>query len=354
LSSDRRYSLLKHNHDDVYYTETEVDALLTGYAQLSGDTFTGTVIFSGTASTYPAYFSRATYSGLTVTTSDAGSDAKNLSLFSNSAGGGLYFENDAQSASKAIIIASRSGYSVTAMSYGNSADSPLHTFYGSQLKLHYTSGSEPAITTYRPSNGAGVGVGLLLFNGNNAGNFEYNYAGVQGVIQDATTSSEDGELWLRVKRNNAWSIPVKVGPNQVQLGDAANTHDIVALPYASGHGFQLQGASYPGMMWYNTGNGSDLKRWRCYVEDSTGNFAFTTLDDAITAEVRAFHITRSGSTPLEFVFNSTIRALASTTSYSSFRIPHGSAPSSPVDGDIWTTTAGLYVRINGATVGPLA
>jgi hypothetical protein len=31
------------------------------------------------------------------------------------------------------------------------------------------------------------------------------------------------------------------------------------------------------------------------------------------------------------------------------RIPHGSAPASPVDGDIWTTSAGLFVRINGVT-----
>jgi len=36
------------------------------------------------------------------------------------------------------------------------------------------------------------------------------------------------------------------------------------------------------------------------------------------------------------------------------RIAHGTAPSSPVNGDVWTTTAGLYVRINGATVGPLS
>lgn len=49
-----------------------------------------------------------------------------------------------------------------------------------------------------------------------------------------------------------------------------------------------------------------------------------------------------------------LNALTSTTSSSSIRIPHGAAPSSPVDGDIWTTTAGLYVRINGATVGPLS
>lgn len=47
-------------------------------------------------------------------------------------------------------------------------------------------------------------------------------------------------------------------------------------------------------------------------------------------------------------------APASTTSAASLRLPHGSAPTSPVDGDMWTTTAGLFVRINGATVGPLS
>jgi hypothetical protein len=50
---------------------------------------------------------------------------------------------------------------------------------------------------------------------------------------------------------------------------------------------------------------------------------------------------------------STLIAAAATTSISSIRIPHGAAPSSPTNGDMWTTTAGLYVRINGATVGPL-
>ncbi|MCX5066655.1 SGNH/GDSL hydrolase family protein [Micromonospora lupini] len=44
---------------------------------------------------------------------------------------------------------------------------------------------------------------------------------------------------------------------------------------------------------------------------------------------------------------------ASTTTRAPLNIPHGAAPTSPVDGDMWTTTAGLFVRINGATVGPL-
>jgi hypothetical protein len=33
-------------------------------------------------------------------------------------------------------------------------------------------------------------------------------------------------------------------------------------------------------------------------------------------------------------------------------LPHGNAPDSPGNGDIWTSTDGLYSRINGVTVGP--
>ena len=40
---------------------------------------------------------------------------------------------------------------------------------------------------------------------------------------------------------------------------------------------------------------------------------------------------------------------ASLTSGPSLRIPHGVAPTSPTNGDIWTTTAGIYARINGVT-----
>lgn len=40
--------------------------------------------------------------------------------------------------------------------------------------------------------------------------------------------------------------------------------------------------------------------------------------------------------------------------YASYRAPHGAAPTTNLtNGDIWTTTAGIYARINGATIGPL-
>jgi hypothetical protein len=44
---------------------------------------------------------------------------------------------------------------------------------------------------------------------------------------------------------------------------------------------------------------------------------------------------------------------ASTTEFASLNLAHGTAPTAPVNGDVWTTTAGIYVRVNGVTVGPI-
>lgn len=43
----------------------------------------------------------------------------------------------------------------------------------------------------------------------------------------------------------------------------------------------------------------------------------------------------------------------STINGAGFSVPFGIAPSVPSNGDIWTTTAGLFVRLNGVTIGPL-
>lgn len=40
---------------------------------------------------------------------------------------------------------------------------------------------------------------------------------------------------------------------------------------------------------------------------------------------------------------------ASKVSEASLNIPHGVAPSAPVNGDMWTTTSGVYTRLNGTT-----
>lgn len=50
--------------------------------------------------------------------------------------------------------------------------------------------------------------------------------------------------------------------------------------------------------------------------------------------------------------NTAIQANATSTSAASINLPHGTAPSSPNNGDCWTTTTGLFCYINGSTVGP--
>lgn len=55
-------------------------------------------------------------------------------------------------------------------------------------------------------------------------------------------------------------------------------------------------------------------------------------------------ISKSGDT-----MTGTLILPAATTGLSSLRIPAGTAPTSPVDGDIWATTSSLYARINGST-----
>ena len=40
---------------------------------------------------------------------------------------------------------------------------------------------------------------------------------------------------------------------------------------------------------------------------------------------------------------------ASTTGGASFRVPHGTAPTTPTDGDFWSTTGGAFLRVNAAT-----
>lgn len=43
---------------------------------------------------------------------------------------------------------------------------------------------------------------------------------------------------------------------------------------------------------------------------------------------------------------------ASAAGGAGLNVPHGTAPSAPVNGDFWSTTAGFYGRVNSATVGP--
>lgn len=70
------------------------------------------------------------------------------------------------------------------------------------------------------------------------------------------------------------------------------------------------------------------------------------------AQTAYYPLILNGAQPQQLPSTSPLLTRAPTTSNSSLRLPHGTAPSSPVNGDVWTTTAGLFARINGSTIGP--
>lgn len=97
---------------------------------------------------------------------------------------------------------------------------------------------------------------------------------------------------------------------------------------------------------------------RSQITAKTGHFCIYSDGNAQSAHVGKFRIgsTTAPSATLDVTgtgaFSSLLTTAASATGGAGLNIPHGAAPTSPVNGDIWTTTTGLFARINGATVGP--
>ena len=69
------------------------------------------------------------------------------------------------------------------------------------------------------------------------------------------------------------------------------------------------------------------------------------MDDGATV-ITPLSITRATGVA---TFLNQVKVGASTTTRSSLNVPHGTAPTSPADGDIWTDTGGVKTRIDGVT-----
>ena len=79
----------------------------------------------------------------------------------------------------------------------------------------------------------------------------------------------------------------------------------------------------------------------------------STLDAASTSSA-ALRVSGGVGIGKKLIVGSTITTAAATTAIPSLNIPHGTAPSSPVNGDVWSTTSGFFGRVNGSTVGPFS
>jgi hypothetical protein len=89
----------------------------------------------------------------------------------------------------------------------------------------------------------------------------------------------------------------------------------------------------------------------------TGNVTITSntsgaalfIEQSGTGNILTLHDQASDSTFVAIDQNGKVNTIASTTTNAGLNIPHGAAPTTPVNGDVWTTTAGLFARVNGGT-----
>lgn len=84
------------------------------------------------------------------------------------------------------------------------------------------------------------------------------------------------------------------------------------------------------------------------LDDTSGTDALTTLGGAAPEGTGAV-VRKTTPTITAPTIDGTLFTDASATGAASVNIPHGTAPSSPVNGDLWTSTSGIFIRINSST-----
>ena len=84
------------------------------------------------------------------------------------------------------------------------------------------------------------------------------------------------------------------------------------------------------------------------ITSSTGAALF--IEQTGTGNILTLHDQASDTTFVAIDANGKVSTIASeATNGAGFNIAHGVAPTTPVNGDIWTTTGGLFARINAGT-----
>lgn len=90
---------------------------------------------------------------------------------------------------------------------------------------------------------------------------------------------------------------------------------------------------------------------------SSTNFAFlvrrngevTALNSDVSTQISVAGVAKLTATASALTASEKIVTSASTTTRAGVNLPHGTDPTSPANGDKWTTTAGEFTRVNGVT-----
>lgn len=220
-----------------------------------------------------------------------------------------------------------------------------YAFYnptGDQLRL-YDSGSGTDMFMFYNNRmeilGAGyttspTGTTIGLYNATTG--YIQTPGGASGVIDiwDNATAAiarfAAGAISLNKETSVTGPINITNAANQLRLyeSDAADPSDY-GLAEVNGNALQLYAYD------------NSAATWRRFLSGNVTTGALTLSEASYTTTVAG---------PLSV--SAKLTTVATALAGAGLNLPHGTAPSAPSNGDVWTTTAGLYARINGSTVGP--
>ena len=134
----------------------------------------------------------------------------------------------------------------------------------------------------------------------------------------ATTAFVKGQGYLTSAP--VTSVAGKTGAVSLVVGDVSGAAPL-ASPALTGNVTITTNSTSPALFVTQTGTGNILT-----LHDQAADTTFVAIDQ-----------------------NGKVNTIASTTTNAGLNVPHGTAPTTPVNGDVWTTTANLFARINGTT-----
>ena len=147
----------------------------------------------------------------------------------------------------------------------------------------------------------------------------------------------------------AWSISLAPPSGGVQkTGDTLTGPLITAASIAGAAGFNVPHGTAPtapanGDVWSTT-TGLFFRIAGVTKQAATLDGVETLTNKTLAAPIMTGTAALAAAT-----FTGLLLTTASAVGGAGFRLPHGAAPTAPTNGDLWTTTTGLFVRINGAT-----
>jgi hypothetical protein len=217
-------------------------------------------------------------------------------------------------------------------------------------RIYFDGGSDTYLTENTANNLRFVAGGNPVIDISSTGLAVTGTLSASGVVTLADTTDASSSTTGALKTAGGLGVA-----KNLYVGDTVNSVGYISTD-ATGAVFSAPGSGTSAKYTFLQNTGGNVKvgiEGSSGGDISSGTAAYSmVLHAASGTNIIALCVSDTVIATLSASYVNTYRPLltvASTSGSAGLSIPHGTAPTTPTNGDIWTTTAGLYVRINGVT-----